>query len=147
MPRSRFAGSSLTSPKVDVVIDMGNPFLNHTIDAFLKIGTVAAVKTAAEESYYMVERGKVSQQKFGNSFKKMCREGAYWGTVAGVYAGMEYGVERIRGERDWKNAMVGGALAGALISAASSNNREKIVMDAITGGAIATAAEFLNHIK
>ncbi|CAH9114459.1 unnamed protein product [Cuscuta epithymum] len=146
MPRSRFAGS-LTSPKVDVVIDMGNPFLNHTVDAFLKIGTVAAVKTAAEESYYMVERGRVSQDKLSHSLKKMCKEGAYWGTVAGVYAGMEFGVERIRGERDWKNAMIGGALTGALISIASSENKEKIVKSAITGGALATAAEFLNYLK
>ncbi|KAI7992932.1 hypothetical protein LOK49_LG12G02560 [Camellia lanceoleosa] len=29
--------------------------------------------------------------------KKMCKEGAYWGTIAGVYVGMEYGMERVRG--------------------------------------------------
>jgi len=28
------------SPRVDVAIDMGNPFLNLTVDAFLRIGTV-----------------------------------------------------------------------------------------------------------
>lgn len=39
MARSRFSGS-LISPKVDLRIDLGNPFLNHTVDAFLKIGTV-----------------------------------------------------------------------------------------------------------
>ncbi|MCI05780.1 outer envelope pore protein [Trifolium medium] len=33
--------------------------------------------------------------------KKMCKEGAYWGAIAGVYVGTEYGVERIRGTRDW----------------------------------------------
>lgn len=63
MPRSRFAGS-LISPKVDVYIDMGNPFLNHTVDAFLKIGTVAATKTVAEETYGMVTRGSVSSHNF-----------------------------------------------------------------------------------
>ncbi|KAG5566903.1 hypothetical protein RHGRI_002452 [Rhododendron griersonianum] len=78
--------------------------------------------------------------------KKMCKEGAYWGTVAGVYVGMEYGMGRVRGTRDWKNATLGGALTGALVSAASNNNRDKIVVDAITGGAIATAAEFLNYL-
>ncbi|KAK4351550.1 hypothetical protein RND71_030863 [Anisodus tanguticus] len=174
MPRSRFSGS-LVSPKLDVVIDMGNPFLNHTVDAFLKIGTVAATKVVAEESYEIVKRvadlvgnpelfycfdpmitdfqfssfsyyGSVSSHNFEKSLKKMCKEGAYWGTVAGVYAGMEYGAERIRGTRDWKNAMIGGALTGALVSAASNNNRDKIVMDAITGGAVATAAEFLNYL-
>jgi hypothetical protein len=41
MPRSGFYGS-LSSPKVDVVIDMGNPFLNRTVDGFLKIGAVRA---------------------------------------------------------------------------------------------------------
>lgn len=78
--------------------------------------------------------------------KNMCKEGAYWGTLAGVYVGMDYGVERIRGTRDWKNALIGGALTGALISAASNNKGDKIVMDAITGGAVATAAEFLNYL-
>ena len=39
MPHSRFSGS-VSSPKVDVAIDMGNPFLNLTVDGFLKIGTV-----------------------------------------------------------------------------------------------------------
>ncbi|XP_006361206.1 outer envelope pore protein 16, chloroplastic isoform X1 [Solanum tuberosum] len=121
MPRSRFAGS-LISPKV------------------------AATKTVAEETYGIVTRGSVSSHNFEKSLKKMCKEGAYWGTVAGVYAGMEYGAERIRGTNDWKNAMIGGALTGALISAASNNNRDKIVMDAITGGAVATASEFLNYL-
>ncbi|KAL3530750.1 hypothetical protein ACH5RR_010072 [Cinchona calisaya] len=144
MPRTRFYGS-LSSPKVDLFVDLGNPFLNLTVDGFLKIGTVAVAKAAAEETYYIVKRGSVSHHKFEQSLKKMCKEGAYWGTVAGVYVGMEYGVERIRGVRDWKNAMIGGALTGALISAAGNRNKDKIVMDAIAGGAIATAAEFINH--
>ncbi|KAK9114475.1 hypothetical protein Syun_021272 [Stephania yunnanensis] len=76
----------------------------------------------------------------------MCQEGAYWGAVAGVYVGSEYGIERIRGTRDWKNAMLGGALTGALVSAASNNDKNKIIMDAITGGAVATAAEFINYL-
>ncbi|XP_051120885.1 outer envelope pore protein 16, chloroplastic [Andrographis paniculata] len=146
MPRSSFAGA-FSSPKVDVVVDMGNPFLNHTIDGFLKIGTVAAAKVAADETYHIVKRGNISSHKFEQSLKKMCKEGVYWGTMAGVYVGMEYGVERIRGTRDWKNAMLGGALTGAFLSAAGNNHRDKIVADAITGGAVATAAELLSYIS
>ncbi|KAL6979190.1 Outer envelope pore protein 16, chloroplastic [Sarracenia purpurea var. burkii] len=145
MPRTGFRGS-LTSPKVDFIVDLGNPFLNLTADGFLKIGTVAATKTAVEETYGICKKGNISNHKFEHSLKKMCKEGAYWGTIAGVYVGMEYGMERIRGTRDWKNAMLGGALTGALVSAACNNNRDKIVMDTITGGAVATAAEFLNYI-
>ncbi|CAK9327030.1 unnamed protein product [Citrullus colocynthis] len=140
MPRTGFVGS-LSTPKVDVVIDMGNPFLNLTVDGFLKIGSVAATRAAAEDAYHVVRKGTISTHNFENTLKKMCKEGAYWGTVAGVYVGMEYGVERIRGTRDWKNAMIGGALTGALISAASNKNRDKVVIDAITGGAVATAAD------
>jgi hypothetical protein len=44
-----------------------------------------------------------------------------------------------------KNAMIGGAVTGALVSAASNNKKDKIAVDAITGAAIATAAEFINH--
>ncbi|KAL6506375.1 Outer envelope pore protein 16, chloroplastic [Orobanche gracilis] len=163
MPRSTLTGA-FSSPKVDLVVDMGNPFLNLTVDGFLKIDTVAAAKVGAEEGYHLLKRGsvynpltigdsdvlvgnKISHRSVCKLLKKMCKEGAYWGTVAGVYVGLEYGVERIRGTRDWalqKNAMIGGALTGALVSAATNNNNDKIVMDAIAGGAVATAADFLN---
>ncbi|KAI3772335.1 hypothetical protein L6452_03518 [Arctium lappa] len=145
MPSTSFVGS-LSSPKVDVYVDTGNPLLNHTVDAFLKIGTVAAAKTVAEETYHVVRRGSVSKHNLEDALKKMCKEGAYWGAVAGVYVGMEYGIERVRGTRDWKNAMIGGALTGALVSAVSSSKGDKIITDAITGGAIATAAEFINYL-
>uniref|UniRef100_A0A5B6YP38 Outer envelope pore protein 16, chloroplastic n=1 Tax=Davidia involucrata TaxID=16924 RepID=A0A5B6YP38_DAVIN len=145
MPRSILSGS-LSTPKVEVMVDMGNPLLNLTVDGFLKIGTVAVAKTAAEETYSVIKKGNISHHKFDQSLKKMCKEGAYWGTIAGVYVGLEYGAERIRGTRDWKNAMIGGALTGALISAASKNNRDKIVIDTITGGAVATAAEILSYL-
>ncbi|RWR95421.1 outer envelope pore protein 16, chloroplastic [Cinnamomum micranthum f. kanehirae] len=145
MPRSSFSGG-IASPKVDVMIDMGNPFLNLTLDGFLKIGTVGALRVAAEETYHCVQKGSISSHKFEHTLKKMCKEGAYWGTVAGVYVGMEYGAERVRGTRDWKNALIGGAITGAVISAASNDSRDKVVVNAITGGAIATAAEFLNYL-
>lgn len=45
-----------------------------------------------------------------------------------------------------KNAMIGGALTGALASIANNNNKDKVLTDAITGGAVATAAEFINYL-
>ncbi|XP_025816278.1 uncharacterized protein LOC112893261 isoform X8 [Panicum hallii] len=68
-------------------------------------------------------------------------------TIAGVYVGVEYGIDKIRGHRDWKNAMLGGAVTGALISAVNNHQRHKVVKNAITGGAIATAAELLTHLS
>ncbi|XP_057525260.1 outer envelope pore protein 16, chloroplastic [Amaranthus tricolor] len=140
MPRSSFA-------KVDVVIDTGSPLLDRTVDGFFKIGTVAATRAVAEDAYHIAKRGTISTKNVEESLKKMCKEGAYWGTVAGVYAGMEYGVKRIRGTSDWKNAMIGGALTGALVSAVNNGNKDKIVMDALTGGAVATAAEFISYLN
>ncbi|XP_038992798.1 outer envelope pore protein 16, chloroplastic-like [Hibiscus syriacus] len=145
MPSGRFFGS-LSTPRVDFTIDTGNHILNHTIDGFLKIGTVAATRSIADDSFKAINRGKISKHCLEHSVKKMCKEGAYWGTVAGVYVGMEYGVGRIRGTTDWKNAMIGGALTGAVISAATNNDKERIVSDALTGGAIATASVFLNNM-
>uniref|UniRef100_A0A7N0V905 Uncharacterized protein n=1 Tax=Kalanchoe fedtschenkoi TaxID=63787 RepID=A0A7N0V905_KALFE len=92
MPRSRIAGV-LSSPKVDVAIDMGNPFLNLTVDGFLKIGTVAATRSVAEDAYHVVKRGSLRSNDLEHSLKKMCKEGAYWGSIAGLYVGMEYGAE------------------------------------------------------
>ncbi|KAI5413418.1 Outer envelope pore protein 16 [Lathyrus oleraceus] len=145
MPSGSISGS-LSSPKVDVVIDTGNPFLNLTVDGFLKIGAVAVTRSVAEDTYNILRKGNISSNDFEKTLKKLCKEGAYWGTIAGVYVGMQYGSERILGTRDWKNAMVGGAVTGALASAVSNNKADKIAIDAITGAAIATAAEFINYL-
>ena len=42
--------------------------------------------------------------------------------------------------------MIGGAVTATLLSVATTNNKDKIVPDAITGAAIATAAEFINYL-
>lgn len=44
-----------------------------------------------------------------------------------------------------KNAMLAGAATGALVSAATNKGNDKIVLDAIMGGALATASQFLNN--
>ncbi|KAM0836982.1 hypothetical protein ACQ4PT_061964 [Festuca glaucescens] len=104
-------------------VDLGHPFLNRTADGFLKVGAVGACKVAAEETFHCLHKG----------------------SVAGVYVGVEYGVDRIRGHRDW-NAVVGGAVTGALVSAANGDDRKHVVSNAITGAAIATAAHYLHHL-
>jgi len=46
-----------------------------------------------------------------------------------------------------KNALLGGALTGAALSLTEPNPRsDRIVRGAITGGALATAAEFLRSL-
>ncbi|CAI9764342.1 unnamed protein product [Fraxinus pennsylvanica] len=55
MPQ-RILSGSFDSPKLDIIVDLGNPFLNLTVDGFLKIGTVAAAKVATEEAYSVVKR-------------------------------------------------------------------------------------------
>ncbi|KAK1357273.1 Outer envelope pore protein 16, chloroplastic [Heracleum sosnowskyi] len=142
MPQTGFSGS-VSSPKVDVFIDTGNQFLNHTVDGFLKIGSVGVARAAAQETYNAVAKGNVDLEQ---SLTKMCKEGVFFGTTAGVYVGMDYGMEKIRGTRDWKNALLAGAATGALVSAVGNNKRDKIVQDAITGGAVATAAQFINYL-
>jgi hypothetical protein len=37
---------------------MGNPFLNLTVDAFLKIGAVGVTKSLAEDTYKAIDKGK-----------------------------------------------------------------------------------------
>ncbi|CAI0539733.1 unnamed protein product [Linum tenue] len=141
MPSSRFTGS-VTTPTVALSIDTGSPLLDHTLDGFLKIAGVAATRSLGEDAYHAARKGPQLPLHIFWQLKKMCKEG----TVAGVYVGMEYGVERVRGRRDWKNAMLGGMATGALMSAATNKGTDKVVTDAITGGAIATAAKFLNYL-
>lgn len=39
MPRSTIGGV-ISPARVDLVVDLGDPFLNRVVDGFLKIGTV-----------------------------------------------------------------------------------------------------------
>ncbi|TVU04410.1 hypothetical protein EJB05_50014 [Eragrostis curvula] len=134
-------------------IDMGSLWMNRAVHGFLNVGAVAACKAAAEDTSEFISTGVASDHKLEHSLKKMCKEGAYWGAVAGVYEAVEYGVERIRGRNGWTNAMIGGAITGALISAATvavagtgtGSYRGKVIKGAITGGAVATAAELINQ--
>ncbi|XP_039002366.1 outer envelope pore protein 16, chloroplastic-like [Hibiscus syriacus] len=135
MPSGRFFGS-LSTPRVDVTIDTGNHILIHTLDGFLKIGTVAATRSIADDSFKAISRG------FIDFFFPNC----FLSVVFVVILSTSHGVGTIRGTTDWKNAMIGGALTGAVVSAATSNDKERIVSDALTGGAIATASVFLNNM-
>ncbi|XP_010510565.1 PREDICTED: outer envelope pore protein 16-1, chloroplastic-like [Camelina sativa] len=144
MPSSEFSGT-VSTPKLSVAVDMGNPFLNLTVDAFLKIGAVGVTKSIAEDAYKAIDKGSLSKNTLENALKKLCAEGVYWGAAAGVYVGTEYGIERVRGTRDWKNAMLAGAATGAVLSAAGKKGKDTVVIDAILGGALATASQFLNN--
>lgn len=146
MPRAKIA-SRFDSPSVDVFIDMGHPFLNRTVDSFLKIGLVGASHSAVQESFTCLRKESISKGDIEAGVKKMATEGLQWGAIAGIYTGMEYGMQQTRGRHDWKNAMLGGALTGAILTLSDSKyNREKLIRSAATGGAIATAAELLTHL-
>ncbi|CAL4910690.1 unnamed protein product [Urochloa decumbens] len=126
----------------------GSPVLNRAVHAFRSAAAIAACKVAAEDTFHCITTGDVSKHKLGQSLKKICNEGAYWGTAAGVYGAMESTVEEMRGRTDWKNAVIGGALAGAVMSAATAGRNghtDKVVKDAIASAAIAAAAEFVGH--
>ncbi|KAM5569734.1 hypothetical protein ABKV19_016976 [Rosa sericea] len=135
-----------TRPKNDRAIDLGSPLLNDIADAFLTGATIGVTKVVAEDTYYAVNRGSVSSQDFEYTLKNMCKEGAYYGTVAGVFVTTEYGLESVRGRRDWKNTMIAGAMTGAVMSAVNKNNKDKILADAIVAGTIAGAALFLRNL-
>jgi len=46
-----------------------------------------------------------------------------------------------------KNALISGAVTGAAMSFSDNHySRDKMIKDAITGGAIATAAEFIRYL-
>lgn len=146
MPRAQF-GTRFDSPTVDVFVDMGHPFVNRTVDSFLKIGIVGASHAAVIESINCLTKGSVSQHDLESGLKKVVREGLHWGAIAGVYTGMEYGMQQTRGTHDWKNAMLGGALTGAILNVADSKyTRDNMLRSAATGGALATAAELLTHL-
>ncbi|KAJ1255415.1 hypothetical protein BS78_K240900 [Paspalum vaginatum] len=155
--RSRWFPSSATT--ASFVVSHG--IVNRAVHAFRDVAAVAACRVAAEDAFHCLATagttvgggGGSDQHKLQRSLKKMCKEGAYWGTAAGVYVATESVVEEMRGCTDWKNAVIGGAFTGALMSAAASavsndhgrSRGTKVVKDAIAGAAIAAAAEFIGR--
>lgn len=53
MPSSTFSGT-VSSPKLSVAVDMGNPFLNLTVDGFLKIGAVTSLTLSLSLSFSLM---------------------------------------------------------------------------------------------
>ncbi|XP_024372701.1 uncharacterized protein [Physcomitrium patens] len=80
----------------------GNPQLNCTLDSVLKISGIGAAHAATQEAYSLLKKEvPTTKCDLERIVKKAGREGLQWGMVAGIYAGIEYGMERARGKQDW----------------------------------------------
>lgn len=146
MVRSRFS-ASVESPKVDVIVDLGHPLLNYSVDGFLKVGGVGAAHAVVQDTFRILKSEALTKNDLEKLVKRAGREGLQWGTVAGVYAGVEYSLEKSRGVQDWKNAAIGGAVTGAILSLTESGfTKDKMLQQAITGGALAPASEFIRNL-
>lgn len=86
MPYQHFSARA-SSPTVDLVVDMGNPVLNSTVNGFLKVGPVGAAHAATQEAFKMFAKESVSKGDLERLVKKAGKEGLQWGVVAGVYSG------------------------------------------------------------
>ncbi|KAG0569139.1 hypothetical protein M758_6G063500 [Ceratodon purpureus] len=146
MVRSRLS-ASVESPNLDVIVDLGHPLLNTSVDGFLKVGGVGAAHAAVQDTFRILRSEQLSKNDLEKLVKRAGYEGLQWGAVAGVYAGVEYSLEKARAKQDWKNAAIGGAVTGALLSIGDGSfSRDKMFQHAITGGAIATASEFIRNL-
>ncbi|KAG0593386.1 hypothetical protein M758_1G318500 [Ceratodon purpureus] len=131
---------------MDFLMDTGNPTLNCTLDGVLKISGVGAAHAASQEAYSLIRKAVPSPRRdLEKIVMKAGKEGLQWGMVAGMYAGFEYGMEKARGgKHDWKNAALGGALTGVILSVSDGRvSQDKMVRTALTASALATAADFL----
>ncbi|KAG0632302.1 hypothetical protein M758_1G318500 [Ceratodon purpureus] len=148
---------------MDFLMDTGNPTLNCTLDGVLKISGVGAAHAASQEAYSLIRKGTEAYRSMSQIHSmpvasvpsprrdlekivmKAGKEGLQWGMVAGMYAGFEYGMEKARGgKHDWKNAALGGALTGVILSVSDGRvSQDKMVRTALTASALATAADFL----
>ncbi|XP_024372042.1 outer envelope pore protein 16, chloroplastic [Physcomitrium patens] len=139
--------ASFEPAHVDFLVDLGHPMLNRVVDGFVKVGGVGALHAASQDASRFLLQEETNKKSLEMSVQRMGKEAVQWGLVAGVYTGMTYGMQEARGVHDWKNALLGGALTGAALSLTEANPRsDRIVRGAITGGAIATAAEFLRSL-
>jgi len=131
----------------DGFVDLGHPLINRVFDGFVKVGGVGALHAATQDSVKYLTSEEGSKKSLETSAQRVGKDAVQWGLVAGVYSGVSYGIAEARGVHDWKNALLSGALTGAALSLTESNpGTDRVLRGAITGGAIATAAEFLRSI-
>jgi hypothetical protein len=131
----------------DGFVDLGHPLINRVFDGFVKVGGVGAVHAASQDSYRYLVSEETNKKSLEQSVQRIGKDALQWGLVAAVYSGTTYGIQEARGVHDWKNALLGGALTGAALSLTEQNpGTDRVLRGAITGGAIATAAEILRNI-
>lgn len=156
----KFNGESL--------FDLGHPLLNGVAESFVKAAGIGAVQAVSREAYHTAmegfgddsgvdfgkNRGRLPRMKGetqGKSLEALVKsagkESLQWGLGAGVYTGVTYGLEEVRGTHDWKNAAIAGALTGASVALTHDEpNHDIIVQSAITGAALSTAVSVLNKM-
>lgn len=86
MPYQHFSARA-ESPTMDLVVDMGNPILNSTVNGFLKVGPVGAAHAATQEAFEMFQKESITKRDLEGMVKKAGHEGLQWGLVAGIYSG------------------------------------------------------------
>jgi hypothetical protein len=146
MPQAHF-DASVESPHLDVILDVGHPLANRVVDGFIKVGGVGFVHGATQEAYRLLLKEETNQKSLEKLAQRAGKEAVQWGLVAGAYSGVRYGLQQALGENNWKSALLSGALTGATLAITEPNpGRDRVVRGAITGGAIATAAEFIRNL-
>ncbi|KAL2622710.1 hypothetical protein R1flu_002915 [Riccia fluitans] len=131
----------------NVLVDFGHPLINRVFDGFVKVGGVGVLHAASQDTYTFLLQEETNKKSLENTVQRLGKEAVQWGLVAGVYSGVTYGIQEARGVHDWKNALIGGVLTGAALSLTEANpGSDRVLRGAITGGAIATAAEVLRNI-
>ncbi|XP_074304073.1 outer envelope pore protein 16-2, chloroplastic [Silene latifolia] len=153
------------------LFDLGHPLLNRIAHSFIKAAGIGAVQAVSREAYFTVVEGAgldsgstdASGAKRRSGFpdfggetggksvealvKNTGKESFQWGLAAGVYSGLTYGLKEARGHHDWKNSAVAGALTGMAVALTSdATTHEQVVQSAITGAAIAAAANMLSNV-
>ncbi|CAA7398376.1 unnamed protein product [Spirodela intermedia] len=170
-PQTRSILDELKSFDKGGFFDLGHPLLNRVAESFVKAAGIGAIQAVTREAYFTaaesagIESGGLPElpggrkhrlpefkgENYRKSLEAMVKstgkESFQWGLAAGVYSGLTYGLKEARGEHDWKNSAVAGALTGAALALTSEDtSHEQVVQFAITGAALSSAANLLAGI-
>ncbi|XP_073385181.1 outer envelope pore protein 16, chloroplastic isoform X1 [Physcomitrium patens] len=102
MVRSRLS-AAVEKPNLDVIVDLGHPLLNSSVDGFLKVGGVGVAHAAVQDTFRILRSDQVTKNDLEKLVRRAGFEGLQWGAVAGVYAGVEYSLKKACAKKqDWK---------------------------------------------
>ncbi|GMH02608.1 hypothetical protein Nepgr_004447 [Nepenthes gracilis] len=121
------------------------PCSSLAVDSIIRVGTAGAFWGMCSGPYDATKLGLTGRARASFVAKSVGKFGLQCGFFAGIFSSTRCTVQRLRGQNDWVNASVAGAIAGAAVAVRTRSWKQVIGMAALLS-TVGAAADFSRTI-